>query len=127
MNATPPIFQAPRISDAAQTSSPASSAQAPQAGSRDFAATLRDAGPKPARKHASHKHPGNSSNGSHLPAPGSQPPPAPATPPPASREGPAAAQDKNAAGALPVAPGGNTAANPNSKPAATVPGDSVAP
>lgn len=126
MNATPPIFQAPRISDAAQISTPASPAQAPQAGSRNFAATLRDAGPKSVRRHASHKQPGNSTNGSHLPAPGNLPPPALA-PPPASTEGPAAAQVKDAAGAPAVAQAGNATADPTSKPAATVAGDSAVP
>jgi flagellar hook-length control protein FliK len=123
MNATPPIFQAPRISDAAQTSTPASPSQA---GSRDFAATLRDASHKPVRRHASNKHPGNSANGSHLPAPGNQPPPALA-PPPAGSESPAATQGKDAAGAAPIAQAGNGAEDPKSKPAASASGETAAP
>jgi flagellar hook-length control protein FliK len=127
MNATPPIFQAPRISDAAQTNTPASSAQASQPGNRDFAATLRDAGPKPVRRHTSHKQHGSSQNGSHLPASGNQPPPALAPPPTARTEVPAAAQDKDSAGAPPVAQAGNAPADPAPKPATPVAGDSAAP
>jgi len=127
MNATPPIFQGLRISDAAQTNTPASPGQAPQAGSRDFAATLRDAGHKPVRRHASHKHPGSSPDGSHLPAPGNQPPPALAPPPPVGTESPAATQVKDAAGAPPIAQAGSAAEDPRPKPAAIVSGESGAP
>jgi flagellar hook-length control protein FliK len=127
MNATPPIFQVPRISEAAQTSMPASPAQAPQAGSRDFATTLRDAGHKPVRRHASHKHPESSPDGNQLPAPGNLPPPALVPPPPAGTESPAATQGKDAAGAPAIAPAGNAAEDPGPKPAAIVSGESGAP
>lgn len=127
MNATPPILQAPRSSNAPQTSTPAAHSQAPEADSRGFAATLRDAGPKTVRKHASAKQPGNSPNGSQLPAPGNQPPPALAPPPQANTDVPAAAQTQDAAGAPPVVQAGNGTADPTAKPATTVAADSAAP
>jgi flagellar hook-length control protein FliK len=121
MNATPPIFHAQR-SDT-QNSTPASASQPPQGGSRDFAATLRDTGTKPVRKHASHKQQANSPNGNDLPSSGNQPPPAIA-PPPAGTQAPPA-QTKDAAGAAAVAQAGNAAVDPKAKPGAPAAADSA--
>ena len=126
MNATPPISQAPRGSDAAQANAPASAAgRTSQGGSRDFAAALSDAGPKPVRKHGSNKHHEASRSGNDLPASGNQPPSALGPPPPARTEVPAG-QDKDAAGTAPVSQAGSAAADANSTPAATVAGDPAA-
>ncbi len=84
MNAAPPVFQAPPLSDAVQPDAPASAASANmRAAGQDFAAALSDAGGKPARKSAANKHQGPASSGSPLPAPGNQPPVTLNPPPPA--------------------------------------------
>ena len=127
MNATPPISQAARGSDAAQPNTPASAAgRTSQGGSGDFAAALSDAGPKPVRKHGSNRHHEASQNGNELPSSGNQPPSALGPPPPARTDAPAAGQDKDAAGTAPVAQSGGTAADPNSLPAAIAAGDPAA-
>jgi flagellar hook-length control protein FliK len=92
MNAAPPVFQAPPLSDAAQPEASASAASAtPRTGGQDFAAALSDAGGKPARKNAVNKQQDPASGGSSLPPPGNQPPVALQPPPPAKTESLAAA------------------------------------
>jgi flagellar hook-length control protein FliK len=86
MNATPPVLQAPPLSDPVQSNAPASAASAtPRTGSQDFAAAFRDAGGKPARKSTANKQQDPASSGSSLPAPGNQPPPVVQAPPPPAK------------------------------------------
>jgi flagellar hook-length control protein FliK len=124
MNPIPPIFQAQRSET--QNSTPASAAQPPQGGSRDFAATLSDTGSKPVRRHASHKQLRDSPNGNRLPSSGNQPPPPAIAPPAGTQTPPDAAQTKDTAGTAPVAQSGSAGADPKAKPAATAPADSAA-
>jgi flagellar hook-length control protein FliK len=90
MNAAPPVLRAQPSSVAVQPNSSDAAASAPaRAGSRDFAATLSDAG-KPARKNSANKHQDSSVSGSTLPAPGNQPPLVPTPQPQAKTDAPAA-------------------------------------
>jgi flagellar hook-length control protein FliK len=102
MNATPPVSQSQRSSDAIQLNAPASAgSQASHANSRDFAGALDDAGGKPARKNTTSKPHNADSSGGQLPPPGNRPPPG-VTPPPARTD--AAAANQASAGTL-AAPG----------------------
>src|SRR5882672_6364331 len=79
MNGTPPVSQSPIASDPAQQSAAVSvNSVKPGGKALDFAAALRSAGAKPARKAAGHRQANASPVGGNLPAPGNlSPPPAP--------------------------------------------------
>src|SRR5882672_11389240 len=79
MNGTPPVSQSPIASDPSQQSAAVSvNSVKPGGKALDFAAALRSAGAKPARKAAGHRQANASPVGGNLPAPGNlSPPPAP--------------------------------------------------
>src|SRR5260221_3916929 len=76
MNATAPVSQTPIASDPAQQSASASvNSVKPGGKAFDFAAALRSAGAKPARKAAGHRQANAGPVGGNLPAPGNLSPP----------------------------------------------------
>jgi flagellar hook-length control protein FliK len=90
MNATPAVSQT-QAADPAQTIGAAAADSTRSSGSsQDFAAALRDAGPKPARKHAPGKGHDAGSLGGALPAPGNPSPPATSRPAAGGATSPAA-------------------------------------
>jgi flagellar hook-length control protein FliK len=107
MNAATPVLHAPPLSDAVQPNAPASAASAtPRTGSQDFAAALRDAGGKPARKSAANKQQDPAPSGSSLPASGNQTPPVVQPAPPPAKTDSLAAAVADAAASAKGAPGG---------------------
>ncbi len=83
MNSTPPVSQSPIASDPAQQNTAAPGNSVSSGGDRsEFAAALRSAGAKPARKAAGTKPGDGGSVGGSLPVPGNlSPPPTPPAPP----------------------------------------------
>lgn len=83
MNSTPPVSQSPIASDPAQQNTAAPANSVSSGGDRsDFAAALRSAGAKPARRAAGTKPADGGSVGGSLPVPGNlSPPPTPPAPP----------------------------------------------
>ena len=110
MNATPPVSQSQRSSDALQLNAPASAgSQVSHASSRDFAGALNDAGSKPARKNSTSKPHAADSSGGQLPPSGNQPPLA-AAPPPARTDTAPETQAGAGTSAAPGRPGTGAAA-----------------
>ncbi len=123
MNSTPPVSQSPIASDPAQQNTAAPGNSVSSGGDRsEFAAALRSAGAKPARKAAGTKPGDGGSVGGSLPVPGNHSPPPTSPAPPIAAGGTGAGTAASAAAAQTVAAraiGGSQAA---SRPA-PMPGD----